>query len=135
MKCTRCKKPIVFARTMAAPSGTGGKAMPLDLYPDPDGNVAVRDTGRGHLVCRVLGKDEDHDRQVEQRAMPHFATCGVEQGKQLADDVEPSCVTTPKERHHDRPQRHGPGLPDRLRATSPEPEQGHVRAVLARGAR
>lgn len=88
IRCSRCKEPIVFARTMAAPSGTGGKAMPLDLYPNPDGNVAVRETGGGRLVCRVLGKDEDHDRQVEQRAMPHFATCGVEQGKQLADDVE-----------------------------------------------
>jgi hypothetical protein len=87
-KCSRCHQPIVFARTMATESGAGGKAMPLDLYPNPDGNVAVRDTGRGRLVARVLKKDEDHDRQVEQRAMPHFATCGVEEGKKLADEVE-----------------------------------------------
>lgn len=87
-KCSRCRQPIVFARTLAAPSGAGGKSMPLDLYPNPEGNVAVRDTGAGRLVCRVLGKDEDHDRQIEQRAMPHFATCGVEAGKQLADEAE-----------------------------------------------
>ena len=65
--------------------------MPLDLYPNPEGNVAVRDTGRGRLVCRVLLKDEDHDRQVETRAMPHFATCPANPavaGKQLANDVE-----------------------------------------------
>ena len=88
LKCSKCQQPIVFARTMATESGRGGKAMPLDLYPNPDGNVAVRDTGHGHLVARVLGKDEDHDRHAEVRAMPHFATCGVEAGKQLADEVE-----------------------------------------------
>lgn len=87
-RCGRCNQPIVFARTVAGENGPGGKAMPLDLYPNPDGNVAVRDTGHGHLLARVLKKDETHDRTLEFRAMPHFATCGVEQGKQLADDVE-----------------------------------------------
>lgn len=86
--CSRCRQPIVFARTLASETGTGGKSMPLDLYPNPDGNVAVRDTGHGHLVARVLKKDETHDRQVEQLAMPHFATCGVVEGKKLADEVE-----------------------------------------------
>lgn len=88
LKCSRCQAPIVFARTMATESGRGGKAMPLDLYPNPDGNVAVRNTGGGHLVARVLGKEETHDRTVEVLAMPHFATCGVEAGKQLAEDAE-----------------------------------------------
>lgn len=88
LKCSRCQAPIVFARTMATESGRGGKAMPLDLYPNPDGNVAVRDTGKGRLVARVLGKDEAHDRHAEVLAMPHFATCGVEAGQQLADEAE-----------------------------------------------
>lgn len=88
MRCSRCRQPIVFARTMATESGRGGKAMPLDPYPNPAGNVAVRDTGRGRLVARVLGKDESHDRHVEVLAMPHFATCGVKEGQELADEVE-----------------------------------------------
>lgn len=86
--CTRCKAPIVWARTMASENGPGGKSMPLDAYPDPAGNVAVRDVGRGRLVARVLAKDEDHDHHAEQRAMPHFATCGRAAGEQLVTEVE-----------------------------------------------
>jgi hypothetical protein len=82
-KCSRCGEVIVFARTLASPSGRGGKAMPLDLAANPEGNVAVRETSPGRLVARVLGKDETHDATVEVRAMPHFATCGSKIGDQV----------------------------------------------------
>lgn len=72
--CGRCKRPIVWAVTMAGPNGPGGKAMPLDPLEAADGNTAVRPSG-SRLVARVLHKDETHDAQVELLAMPHFATC------------------------------------------------------------
>ena len=84
MVCHRCKAEIVFARTMASPTGTGGKHMPLDRVPNPEGNVAVREVATGVLWCRVLGKDETHDIHTEVRAMPHFRTCQ----KDLVDGVE-----------------------------------------------
>lgn len=90
--CTACRAPIVFARTLRSESGAGGKMMPLDLSPNPEGNVAVRITSsRGTMVARVLGKDEDHDHYAEYRAMPHFATCPERpevKAKKFADDVE-----------------------------------------------
>lgn len=74
-KCALCSGPIVFARTLPSPPKRGGKAMPLDPKTNAEGNVAVRDTGHGRLVCRVLAKGEDHDHFTELRAMTHFATC------------------------------------------------------------
>lgn len=91
--CKRCKAPIVWARTVASETGPGGRPMPLDPYPNPEGNVAVRAAIGGRLLARVLTKDEDHDHRAEQRAMPHAATCGVEAGRQLADDVEAFLAT------------------------------------------
>lgn len=90
-RCSRCKAPIVWARTMLSETGRGGKAMPLDPDPNPAGNVAVRPQRKGELIARVLKKGEDHDHQVEVRAMPHAATCGANPavaGRRLADDVE-----------------------------------------------
>jgi hypothetical protein len=74
-KCATCAGRIVFARTLSTPNRRGGKSMPLDPLTNAAGNVAVRDTGHGRLVCRVLGKGEDHDHFTELRAMTHFATC------------------------------------------------------------
>jgi len=73
--CKVCDGQFVFARTQRSESGAGGKSMPLDLVPNPDGNVAVREVSTGALVARVLLKDETHDKYYEVRAMPHFATC------------------------------------------------------------
>lgn len=74
--CGRCAAPMVWARTVATESGRGGKAMPLDPYENPDGNVAARAlTSSGQLVARVLCKGETHDVTTEIRAMPHVATC------------------------------------------------------------
>ncbi len=73
--CRYCQQPIVFATTLAGANGRGGKPMPLDPTPHPDGNVAVRRTSPGHIVARVLGKDDTLDTTIEVRAMPHFATC------------------------------------------------------------
>lgn len=75
VKCRRCQAPIVWARTVASETGTGGKPMPLDPEPNPAGNVAVRPGRRNELLARVLKKDEDHDHRAEVRAVPHMATC------------------------------------------------------------
>lgn len=87
-RCRDCKQPIVWAKTMRTESGRGGKNMPLDPDPNPEGNVAVRPAHGGQLLCRVLLKDEDHDHQVEVRAMPHAATCFNRPGKDIAAQAE-----------------------------------------------
>lgn len=86
-RCSVCRAPIIWARTLASENGPGGKAMPLNAEPDPAGNVAVRALSPTSRVCRVLGKDEDHDHRAEQRYMPHFATCMTRE-RQLVADVE-----------------------------------------------
>ena len=73
--CQRCRRPIVWATTLAGPNGPGGKSQPFDPFEDPAGNVAVRETALGRLVARALGKDDALDETVELRAMPHAATC------------------------------------------------------------
>jgi len=50
-KCNHCHAPILWART------TGGRLMPIDADPHPDGNVLVDDAG-GHLVAGVLGANQ-----------------------------------------------------------------------------
>ena len=73
--CGTCKAPILWARTVASETGTGGKPMPLDPEPNDKGNVAVRQTGPGRYVARVLKDGESHDTYAEKLHMPHFATC------------------------------------------------------------
>lgn len=73
--CRVCKAPIMWARTVASETGTGGKAMPLDPEPNDEGNVAVRQTGPHTYVARVLKDGESHDTYAEKLHMPHFATC------------------------------------------------------------
>lgn len=75
-RCQRCRRPIIWAVTMAKESGPGGKAMPLDPIENPAGNVAVQPGHGGRLLARVLGKNERHSPPAEYLAMPHFATCG-----------------------------------------------------------
>lgn len=74
-QCTRCPAMFVFARTVASERGKGGKAMPIDLIPVPDGNVAVNVEDPDHLRARVLAKDETHDVVTEVLGLAHFATC------------------------------------------------------------
>lgn len=73
--CGGCRRPIVWAITVAGPNGRGGKAMPLDPLEDLAGNVAVSVPHIGRLLARVLAKDEAVDRPLEYAGMPHFATC------------------------------------------------------------
>lgn len=75
--CDGCGRPIVWAVTVASPTGRGGKLMPLDPAEDLAGNVAVtQPAARGLLHARSLFKDERVDRPSEHAGMPHFATCG-----------------------------------------------------------
>ena len=64
--CRSCGDEIRWARTVA------GKAMPLDLEPNPNGNVVLRDG-----VAVVLGPLERTiaEEEGETLRMPHHATC------------------------------------------------------------
>lgn len=70
VRCGRCGRPIVWARTPT------GKRMPLDPDPCDDGNVAAYRDGLDRVQARVLTKDEE-PKSYERRRMPHFATCGA----------------------------------------------------------
>ena len=76
-RCSRCHAEIVWAKTAAREPGPGGKAMPLDLVENFEGNVAVVPGHGPHLVALVLKKGESADLPVEFIAMPHFATCAA----------------------------------------------------------
>lgn len=77
-KCSKCDEPILWCATV------NGKMQPLDLAPNPDGNIVLtknfRPTERGVLQeCRVLTKAEREPglftEDTEERFMPHHATC------------------------------------------------------------
>lgn len=105
LKCRICGTPIMWARTLASESGAGGKAMPIDPEPNPEGNVAVRQTGPGRYVARVLKDGESHDTYSEKRHMPHFATCPGSPGaaRNLVSEAEEflKSVTTEGGESHD----------------------------------
>lgn len=61
-----CGRPVRWVLTV------GGKRMPLDPDPHPDGNV-IRVEVDGHVRARVLNGDELPAQQ--QAWMPHHATC------------------------------------------------------------
>jgi hypothetical protein len=59
--CRACLAPLRWERTER------GRPMPLDIDPNPAGNVVIED---GHAV--VLAPGSDHPGE---RWMPHFSTC------------------------------------------------------------
>jgi len=65
--CGKCGAPVTWARTES------DRAMPLDVDSNPFGNVVILATQRG-LRAHVL-KAGDPAPSVEERRMPHFATC------------------------------------------------------------
>jgi hypothetical protein len=73
-RCSGCRRPIVWAITVAGPNGPGGTLQPLDPIEDPAGRIAVT-APHGRLLARALTKDETVDRPVEYSATTHFATC------------------------------------------------------------
>lgn len=73
--CQLCKRPIVWATTVAGPNGPGGKSQPFDPIEHEDGNVAIIPKERGRLLARALAKGETADRPIEFLGMPHAATC------------------------------------------------------------
>lgn len=64
VKCRRCGAEIRWLRT------TAGKAMPVDVEPNPAGNVYLLDG-----LVHVLHKDEQQPANVA-LLMVHFASCG-----------------------------------------------------------
>ncbi len=85
--CDGCRRPIVWAITVAGPNGRGGKMMPLDPREDLDGNVAVVQAPGGRLTARVLSKDEGVDRPLEYAGMTHFATCPTRTKPELPAEI------------------------------------------------
>jgi hypothetical protein len=70
--CRACKAPIIWARS------EHGRPMPLDLEPDPAGNIATTPLGTGGLLAVVVPAgvlerlDDEHRAQMRKS---HFATC------------------------------------------------------------
>lgn len=65
--CNSCNAPIFWVKTV------NGKMQPLDLEPDPNGNIELKDG-----VAHVIPKDDLFP--PERRYMCHHATCP--QGRQ-----------------------------------------------------
>ncbi|HVA92762.1 MAG TPA: hypothetical protein VNL71_23320 [Chloroflexota bacterium] len=65
--CARCGSPIIWAIT------TADKRIPLDVDPNPRGNVVLEPTllGLRAVVVKATAQNDD------ERFMPHFATCGA----------------------------------------------------------
>lgn len=64
-KCSACQAPIIWLKT------TNGRSMPLDVTPNPEGNVVIKDG-----LAVVLGGVEAADPLIgERRFMPHWSTC------------------------------------------------------------
>jgi hypothetical protein len=66
--CRSCSRPIVWAsheRTL--------NAMPVDVEPTGDGNLALTLTDRGTLTCRVVKPELAYGRTDLHKS--HFASC------------------------------------------------------------
>lgn len=66
-QCKSCGASILWVKTL------GGRAMPLDAEPVPDGNVVVH-----NKTCVVLTKEQQGDTDLKgtgPRYQSHFATC------------------------------------------------------------
>lgn len=68
--CRNCHVGIIFVRIT-----TTGNAMPIDPFPDSDGNVFATKSG-GKLVGHVAKKGEKCPKGW-QTYMPHHATCSA----------------------------------------------------------
>lgn len=84
--CSGCRRPIVWAITVAGPNGRGGKLMPLDPNEDPEGRIAIT-APHGRLLARALTKDEAIDRPAEYAGTVHFATCPTRSKPELPANV------------------------------------------------
>lgn len=69
--CRTCGEPLEWAVT------AGGKRMPVDYDPHPEGNVLLRRRSDGSLTADVLaGERLDHARSLNATLWrSHFATC------------------------------------------------------------
>jgi len=67
--CSACGAPVVWATT------AGGKRIPLDAAPDPDGNVLLLSDG----TCSVVGQSKAGAR----RWIAHHATCTAVERQRL----------------------------------------------------
>lgn len=67
----RCRGRIRFARTES------GRTIPVDVRPDPNGNVVLTRNDRGDWRAQVLGPIEAEIARAEgtRLYMPHHATC------------------------------------------------------------
>ena len=71
-ECRVCGAPIRFVPTGKKRDDGRPKLMPLDLEPDPDGNVVIR-SGLAVVVTEL-------SLLPETTYMPHFATCASQEG-------------------------------------------------------
>lgn len=60
-RCRTCDAPIIWART------PGGKAIPVDSEPRPDGNLVLEFNGEEGVTARYVSEGGTH--------VSHFVTC------------------------------------------------------------
>lgn len=69
--CRWCGAEIEWAITEA-----NGRSIPMDLRPDPKGNLlTIGTTNADTKIVRVVGDLEVQGRDRDQLRMPHHATC------------------------------------------------------------
>lgn len=101
--CRDCHQAIMFVRIE-----DGGKAMPVDPFPDPDGNVIARFvTPPGGLLGHVAHKGEPVP-EGWRIYMPHFATCPNRRLGDPAEPVEAPAVLDPEPTLFDTTERETP---------------------------
>lgn len=101
-RCRDCRQPIVWAITVASPTGSGGKNQAFNPTEDPAGRVAITNPHRAQLRARALTGDETHDPRIgEFLGMPHAATCTA---RQTADQPTAPVVELSTRRRY-RPRR------------------------------
>ena len=102
-RCRDCRQPIVWAITVASPTGSGGKNQAFNPIEDPAGRVAITNPHRGQLRARALTADETYDPRIgEYLGMPHAATCTA---RMTETDVAPVVDLASRRRYRPRGSR------------------------------
>jgi hypothetical protein len=103
-RCRECDTKIMFVRIE-----TTGRAMPVDPFPDPDGNVYARHTT---TPGGLLGHVTKHDEPLPEGwriYMPHFASCPMRpKGEPAPAEFEPPPYADPEPTLFDQPTEGNP---------------------------
>ncbi len=73
-RCRSCRAPITWHTTRTTTgTSTAGRLMPVNVGPDPAGNVRIHPDGTASVVGATIDLFDPTD--TGERHMPHWATC------------------------------------------------------------